>query len=134
MNNRVTVIQAKRLKRELAFSGKSTGYVCNGIIVEDVAPENYNSKKSIISLPKCDEVIEWLWDKYGVSIIISKWFDGKTYFNGYVDSYNSPAIVLGIRNIVIYGNKKYCDINACKRNLISKAISFILKHNINRLK
>lgn len=126
MNNRVTVIQAKRLKRELAFNGKSTGYVCNGIIVENVAPENYNSKKSIISLPKCDEVIEWLWDKYGVSIIISKWFDIKTYFNGYVDSCNSPTVV--------FGNKKYCDINACKRNLISKAVSFILKHNINRLK
>lgn len=128
MNNRVTVIQAKRLKRELAFNGKSTGYVCNGIIVEDVAPENHNSKKSIISLPKCDEVIEWLWDKYGMSILISKWFDRKTYFNGYVYSCNSCTIICGT------GSKRYCDINACKRNLISKAVSFILKHNISRLK
>ena len=133
MNNRVTVIQAKRLRRELAFNGKSTGYVCNGIIVEDVAPENYNSKKSIISLPKCDEVIEWLWDKYGVIIMISKWFDGKIFFKGYVDSYNT-LLPRYYSPTVAFGNKKYCDINACKRNLISKAISFILKHNISRLK
>ena len=126
MNNRVTVIQAKRLKRELAFNGKSTGYVCNGIIVEDVAPENYNSKKSIISLPKCDEVIEWLRDKYGMSILIGNWFDKKAYFYGYIYSYNSLT--------VIFWSKKYCDINACKRNLISKTVSFIIKHNINRLK
>ena len=126
MNNRVTVLQAKRLKRELAFNGKSTGYVCSGIIVENVFPENYNSKKSMMSLPKCDEVIEWLWDKYGISILVSKTFYKKAYFNGCIDSHKPAAIV--------FGSRKYCDINACKRNLISKAVSFIIKHNINRLK
>ena len=126
MNKRVTVLQAKRLRRELAFNGKSTGYVCNGIIVEDVAPENYNRQKSMTSLPKCDEVIEWLWNKYGISILISKSFYKKTYFEGSLDSYNPSAI--------IFGSRKYCDINACKRNLISKAISFILNNNIDRIK
>ena len=126
MNNRVTVLQAKRLRRELAFNGKSTGYVCNGVIVEDVVPENYNSKKSIISLPKCDEVIEWLRDKYGLSILISNYFDKKLYFNGYVYSYDSKTI--------IFVSKGYCDINACKRNLISKIVSFILNNNIDRIK
>ena len=126
MNNRVTVLQAKRLKRELAFNGKSTGYVCSGIIVENVFPENYNSKKSMMSLPKCDEVIEWLWDKYGISILISKSFYKKTYFEGSVDSHNPSAI--------IFGSRKYCDINACKRNLISKTITFIVKNNVNKLK
>lgn len=130
MNNRVTVLQAKRLRRELAFNGKSTGYVCNGIIVEDVAPENYNSKKSMTSLPKCDEVIEWLWYKYGISITVSimtsNYFDEKLYFNGYVYSYISKKI--------IFVSKGYCDINACKRNLISKTVSFIIKHNADRIK
>ena len=126
MNNRVTVLQAKRLRRELAFNGKSTGYVCNGIIVEDIAPENYNSKKSMTSLPKCDEVIEWLWNKYGISILISKSFYKKTYFEGCIDSHNPAAI--------IFGSRKYCDINACKRNLISKTITFIVKNNVNKLK
>ena len=126
MNKRVTVLQAKRLRRELAFNGKSTGYVCNGIIVEDVAPENYNSKKSIISLPKCDEVIEWLRDKYGLSILISNYFDKKLYFNGYVYSY--------ILKKIIFVSKGYCDINACKRNLISKTVTFIIKHNADRIK
>lgn len=126
MNNRVTVLQAKRLKRELAFNGKSTGYVCSGIVVENVFPENYNSKKSMMSLPKCDEVIEWLWDKYGISILVSKSFYKKAYFNGYIDSHKPAAIV--------FGSRKYCDINACKRNLISKAVSFILKHNVSKLK
>lgn len=126
MNNRVTVLQAKRLKRELAFNGKSTGYVCSGIVVENVFPENYNSKKSMMSLPKCDEVIEWLWDKYGICILVSKTFYKNAYFNGCIDSHKPAAIV--------FGSRKYCDINACKRNLISKAISFILKHNVSKLK
>ena len=126
MNKRVTVLQAKRLRRELAFNGKSTGYVCNGIIVEDVAPENYNSKKSMISLPKCDEVIEWLWNKYGISILVNKNFNIKPYFRGHIDS-SKPVEI-------IFGSRKYCDINACKRNLISKAVSFILNNNIDRIK
>ena len=126
MNNRVTVLQAKRLRRELAFNGKSTGYVCNGIVVEDIVPENYNRKKSIISLPKCDEVIEWLRDKYGMSILTSNYFDKKLYFNGYVYSYISKKI--------IFVSKGYRDINACKRNLISKTVSFIIKHNADRIK
>ena len=126
MNNRVTVLQAKRLRRELAFNGKSTGYVCNGIVVEDVVPENYNRKKSIISLPKCDEVIEWLRDKYWISILTSNYFYKKLYFTGYVYSYSSKKI--------IFVSKGYCDINACKRNLISKTITFIVKNNVNKLK
>ena len=125
MNKRVTVLQAKRLRRELAFNGKSTGYVCNGIIVEDVVPENYNSKKSMTSLPKCDEVIEWLWNKYGISILISKSFYKKTYFEGSIDSHNPAAI--------IFGSRKYCDINACKRSLISKSVSYILNNHIDRI-
>ena len=130
MNKRVTVLQAKRLRRELAFNGKSTGYVCNGIIVEDIAPENYNSKKSIISLPKCDEVIEWLWYKYGISITVNimtnNWFDKKIYFSGFVALYNSPTI--------LFGSKVFCDIDSCKRSLISKSVSYILNNHIDRIK
>ena len=53
-------------------------------------------------------------------------YDKKLYFNGYVYSYISKKI--------IFVSKGYCDINACKRNLISKTVSFIIKHDADRIK
>lgn len=136
MNERVTLLQAKRLRR-LGYNKPCSTYHCaagNQIRVDK--PMNWNAEKrkywydysgehECTSIPKCDDVINWLREKYNIEVFIyvyrnPPYDDINIYYEAMSSHYTKSK-----RTFACSKNVKYRDIFAAKRNIISKCLTYI---------
>lgn len=121
-DNRVTLLQAKRLKR-MGYNNPSTAYLIGNTLVKYQAPNDWNHKRDYsnltfpyISVPTCDEVIEWLYNKHNVYIDIIAQMNKRSFkYDIYRNDFRVDSLCL----------VSYKNINCVKRAAISKALTFI---------
>lgn len=137
MNERVTLLQAKRLRR-LGYNKPCSTYHCaagNQIKVDK--PMNWNAEKrqfwydnsnehQCTSIPKCDDVISWMWDKYliGINIICYN----KIYLKKDIDiRFRASALICAKSVCLTLSTKRTCykDVFAAKRDIITKCLTYI---------
>ena len=136
MNNRVTLLQAKRLRR-LGYNQPCSTYHCaagNQIKVDK--PMNWNAEKrkfwydssgehECTSIPKCDDVIDWLRKNHSifvdnVSVLYMTPTRLPMFFVGaYVYEGKAPCVIIRTKR------SKYKDIFAAKRDVIAKCLTYI---------
>lgn len=125
-DNRVTLLQAKRLKR-MGYNNPSTAYLIGNTLVKYQASNDWNHKRDYsnltfpyISVPTCDEVIEWLFDKYNIYIQIVRWREANKF------SYHIAKDM----KILYDGTGRMFKYNNCvKRSAIAKALTVLQQEN-----
>lgn len=136
MNNRVTLLQAKRL-RKLGYNLPCSTYHCaSGNQIKVDRPMNWNAEKrkywydysgehQCTSIPKCNDVIDWIREKYSIVIMVLTCAG--------IMSYNK---IICFEAFALYSNKGkdkflypkrklYKDIFAAKRDIITKCLTHI---------
>lgn len=135
MNERVTLLQAKRLRR-LGYNKPCSTYHCAaGNQIKVNKPMNWNAEKrkywydysgehECTSIPKCDDVINWLREKYNIhvnfytNITRHKSNKNDNYFVGAFDL-NADSKHIESKRI------RYKDAFAAKRDIITKCLTYI---------
>lgn len=135
MNERVTLLQAKRLRR-LGYNQPCSTYHCaSGNQIRIDKPMNWNAEKrqfwydnsnehQCTSIPKCDDVIDWLRKKYNIHV------------NFHTNVLRTPNSNKGNYFIAAFDlnaeckhipSKRTCykDIFAAKRDIIAKCLTYI---------
>lgn len=135
MNNRVTLLQAKRLRR-LGYNQPCSTYHCaagNQIKVDK--PMNWNAEKrkfwydnsgehECTSIPKCDDAISWLREKYNIHVNL--YTNVPRAIIGRSDNYFIGAFDLNAKYKHIPSKRTcYKDIFAAKRDIITKCLTYI---------
>lgn len=136
MNNRVTLLQAKRLRR-LGYNQPCSTYHCaagNQIKVDK--PMNWNAEKrkfwydhsgehECTSIPKCDDVINWLKERYGIIINVLCYRS----LGQNKEELRSEACASHKRDsqyVYLYPKREYYrDVFAAKRDIITKCLTYI---------
>lgn len=127
-DNRVTLLQAKRLKR-MGYNNPSTAYSIGNTLVKYQEPNDWNHKRDYsnltfpyISIPTCDEVIEWLYNKYNIYIHILILRRRTTDLKFLYTIIKQSKI---LHNEFI---REFRDFNCAKRAAIAKALTLIENH------
>ena len=125
-DNRVTLLQAKRLKR-MGYNNPSAAYLIGNTLVKYQAPNDWNHKRDYsnltfpyISMPTCDEVLEWLYNKYDIYVNIQRWVTDLKF---------SYSIVKQSKILHIEFIREFRDLNCAKRTAIAKALTILQQEN-----
>nr|DAU12203.1 MAG TPA: hypothetical protein [Caudoviricetes sp.] len=136
MNERVTLLQAKRLRR-LGYNKPCSTYHCaagNQIKVDK--PMNWNAEKrqfwydnsnehQCTSIPKCDDVINWLREKYKI-IATTFAFRSMSPDTETIRYETHASCREKSKCKLIFARKRfYKDIFAAKRGIITKCLTYI---------
>lgn len=137
MNNRVTLLQAKRLRR-LGYNQPCSTYHCaSGNQIKVDKPMNWNAEKrkywydlsgehECTSIPKCDDVISWIWDKHQIGINITCY--NRICLKKDIDIQFKASALICAKNVYLTLRTKrtcYKDIFAAKRDIITKCLTYI---------
>lgn len=136
MNNRVTLLQAKRLRR-LGYNQPCSTYHCaSGNQIKVDKPMNWNAEKrkfwydhsgehECTSIPKCDDVIDWLKEKYNIIInVICYWSLEQNKEE--LRSETHASYRCSSQHVTLYPKREYYrDVFAAKRDIITKCLTYI---------